>query len=64
MKTLCDDCRVLEFGMCPNMLILHDNGFLEAPVKKCAWYDFFENMHVEIKKSVDLKIKRGEREKK
>lgn len=46
---ICNDCRVLDFGMCPNLIVMYDNGMVNPSVKRCAWKVFFDNAHEEIK---------------
>lgn len=48
-KPLCESCRVLNFGSCPNLIALHDNGFIDPPVRRCAWKEFFDNLHTDIR---------------
>ena len=45
---LCEKCKVQDFGMCPCLVALYDNGRKNPAVKSCKWHDFFENVHEDI----------------
>ncbi len=47
--TLCNSCLVLDYGMCPNLIALHDSGHIDPPIKKCHWKEFFDKTAVLMK---------------
>ena len=60
---LCNVCKVQDYGMCPNLIALHDSGYIDPPVKQCAWKDFFDKSYEDMKSAAKHSVKWGSKKK-